>query len=310
MEWLHCNMCARMPSKGAPNRYFLSNCRHVFCQRCSAAMGQPGQTTLKCRICHAQPIKIIPIGNKMNPQAQELFQNYLELVSGACKANTFQTSQTKLVVTRLEKSVIECKDNAIPALQQQIHDLKVQLHGVGKERDTLREEVKRLQGCIQAERQQRLKSPTMQERGDQDDHGFVGTTRQRENPEPQLKGRVRSNYNVLDLLSGGNKKPVSPTFKALPAMPASKPGRGGALGGQPKPPPLKGVIEGHAKRKSPVFNTFQDRFGLAKQASSNPKPMLGVPLVTPYRKHVTEGRNLPMNPARPTSHNDTFQFPF
>ena len=276
---------------------------------------------MKCGVCKAQPIKLMPIGNKMNAQVKDLFQDPLEILKGMGQACGFQRTQNKITVSKMEKSLIQCKKNMIPQLQKQMLELKKQLYGVTKERDSLRAEKTRLEGQVQAQRmerqhfqreQQHLAQGDFEARRDSAQCFTEHVVEHGDHPRALGPTRVKSNYNVLEFMSAeSGGKEASPTFKALTTG-VQRPGKAvPAPPGLLNMPAFKTSIAVHSKRQSPLNNPLLPvKYGLAKPTDVTARrPSLQLPLVTPFRQKRPELNLLPMK-SRPSGNNDTFQFPF
>ncbi|CAJ0594183.1 unnamed protein product [Cylicocyclus nassatus] len=69
-DFMHCNNCYILPSKGTNRKYFLTSCFHILCQSCVQHI--PGNPML-CPVCNHE-MKSLEINSAMDPNLQELFK--------------------------------------------------------------------------------------------------------------------------------------------------------------------------------------------------------------------------------------------
>uniref|UniRef100_A0A0N5AJY4 RING-type domain-containing protein n=1 Tax=Syphacia muris TaxID=451379 RepID=A0A0N5AJY4_9BILA len=73
-DWLHCNVCIRIPNSGDGIPFYFTCCGHIICQRCIANADNG-----TCRVCR-KPTKILEINRTLRPEHQMLFRNPKDLL--------------------------------------------------------------------------------------------------------------------------------------------------------------------------------------------------------------------------------------
>lgn len=102
--WIHCNRCYQLPSGShSEQKYFLSSCGHIFCDRCNSK----NEIGLRCQICKRRPFVSYGINRTLDQNLQNLFRSPVSLFEASFrKINAilaFQSSQFKTVKEQSKK---------------------------------------------------------------------------------------------------------------------------------------------------------------------------------------------------------------
>lgn len=89
-----CNECF-----GTSPPLFLTDCKHVFCRRCLQDQEDPHL----CRVCGAEGIKFVEMGEKAPEEVQELFMPLVELAKRVHASSSFQIEQLTINLENLEE---------------------------------------------------------------------------------------------------------------------------------------------------------------------------------------------------------------
>jgi len=118
MHWIHCNVCAALPSKSPGVVFYIGSCGHPICEKCvpeDELMEVRSQRDVsgQCRVCHKNA-SYKPINRDLPRDVQIFFQSPWTLVEKQCK-------QLQAVMKfQAEQQVRFC--NNVLAKQGQVHD--------------------------------------------------------------------------------------------------------------------------------------------------------------------------------------------
>ncbi|VDD85911.1 unnamed protein product [Enterobius vermicularis] len=73
-DWLHCNICVRLPTSSENVPFFLTSCGHIICQQCLEKSG-----VSSCQVCQ-KAMHVLEINRLLRPEHQMYFRNPKELL--------------------------------------------------------------------------------------------------------------------------------------------------------------------------------------------------------------------------------------
>ncbi|XP_059159316.1 probable E3 SUMO-protein ligase RNF212 isoform X2 [Physella acuta] len=102
-HWMHCNGCYCQPEPGVELRFFLTNCSHIYCEKCVSAC-----TKEKCKVCRSQCNTLL-LGGKIQKEVENLFADPIDLHQKFTKqfyqTLEFQKSHQRRLVRQLREKL-------------------------------------------------------------------------------------------------------------------------------------------------------------------------------------------------------------
>uniref|UniRef100_A0A9J2PFS5 RING-type domain-containing protein n=2 Tax=Ascaris TaxID=6251 RepID=A0A9J2PFS5_ASCLU len=223
-EWLHCNVCCRLPNVRGEVAFFFTSCGHILCKICNT--GQTGQ----CRVC-GHWAKLLEINHKLPADVLLFFRDPKDLLEQYVKNVTavlnFQSGhRNRLHNARQEQ---QCKAAKMIASARAEIKKKTDIEkAMAEERKTLQEELEKLrQQCRKLEsiidnyergaRQQIQTSTSARRNGCKErcvrsslESSFIATSTPNSDCQklhPNSAGRSTSLKHVAAVFAGGGIEP-------------------------------------------------------------------------------------------------------
>jgi len=167
MHWIHCNVCAALPSKSPDVVFYIGSCGHPICEKClpeNGVMSLRSQRDVsgQCRVCNKNS-SYKPINRDLPRTIQIFFQSPSTLAEKQCKqlqaVTKFQAEQQTRFYknvqmkqnminhqmqclvkrTQVDAKTIEQKNREIEALRQHTSELEQRLKKEMQENKSARE---------------------------------------------------------------------------------------------------------------------------------------------------------------------------
>uniref|UniRef100_F1L8V5 RING finger protein n=1 Tax=Ascaris suum TaxID=6253 RepID=F1L8V5_ASCSU len=170
-DWLHCNVCFRLPKEKTDVPFFFTSCGHVLCGNCNNT-----EHVGKCLVC-GHSITLLQINRNMRSDVQMFFRDPKDLlkryVENVIAVLDFQNGHR----TRLNKAQLEQKRKAAKLIEysraelnnrtQETKKLAAQMDALREETDKLRYRCQKLESLIneyETQSCQRMRTPRLSKR--------------------------------------------------------------------------------------------------------------------------------------------------
>ncbi|VDM50608.1 unnamed protein product [Toxocara canis] len=224
-DWLHCNVCFRLPTQKGEVAFFFTSCGHIICGKCNT--DQSGQ----CRVCNRRA-KVLEINHKLPPDVLMFFRDPKNLLEGYVKTVTsvlnFQSGhRSRLSKARQDQQLkaVSMAASMRAELKKKAENEKKILEEKGalqKEVEKLRHQCRKLETVIaefeKGNRQQSRTTPSSARRNGCGERGlrtplefsFIATSTPNSDCQkmhPNSAGRGTSLKHVAAVFAGGGNEP-------------------------------------------------------------------------------------------------------
>ncbi|CAL1541960.1 unnamed protein product [Lymnaea stagnalis] len=102
-HWMHCNGCYCQPQPGVDLKFYLTNCSHLYCEKCVASCAKE-----RCKVCRSQCTTLM-LGGKLPKEVENLFSDPIDMHQKFNKqfhqTLEFQKSHQRRLVRQLKEKM-------------------------------------------------------------------------------------------------------------------------------------------------------------------------------------------------------------